>query len=117
MYIFVKFAFSVTRSDTQLLLIDLTVLGNENRIYTFVVQQGGALYFLEHVESDPSSWIYFFQHMLQPMWYYLGDGCVVTRATWRDLEAAGFSEIQLRHIEAPQVTFMIKPHILGYAIK
>ncbi|XP_029543612.1 thiol S-methyltransferase TMT1A-like [Oncorhynchus nerka] len=82
-----------------------------------ILRKGGALYFLEHVESDPSSWIYFFQHMLQPMWYYLGDGCMVTRATWRDLEAAGFSEIQLRHIEAPRVTFMIKPHILGYAIK
>uniref|UniRef100_UPI003AAAF56E thiol S-methyltransferase TMT1A-like n=1 Tax=Centroberyx gerrardi TaxID=166262 RepID=UPI003AAAF56E len=82
-----------------------------------ILRTGGAFYFLEHVVSDPSSWTYFFQHVLQPMWYYLGDGCVITRATWKDLEAAGFSELHLKHIDAPQVTFTIKPHIMGYAIK
>ncbi|XP_071775552.1 thiol S-methyltransferase TMT1A-like [Centroberyx gerrardi] len=81
-----------------------------------ILRPGGAFYFMEHVLADPSSWTYFFQHVLQPAWYYFGDGCVLTRATWEDLEAAGFSEIKLRHIEAP-LTFMIKPHIIGYAIK
>lgn len=79
--------------------------------------QGGAFYFLEHVVSEPSTWTYFFQHVLEPLWYYLGDGCMVTRATWRDLEAAGFSEIHLRHIDAPEVTPIIRPHIMGYCIK
>ena len=78
--------------------------------------QGGAFYFLEHVVAEPSSWTYFCQHVLQPMWYYFGDGCMLTRATWTDLEAAGFSELKLRHIEAP-LTFLIKPHIVGYAVK
>ncbi|XP_062322005.1 N6-adenosine-methyltransferase TMT1A-like [Osmerus eperlanus] len=82
-----------------------------------ILKPGGALYFLEHVVSDPTTWTYFLQHVLQPLWYYLGDGCVVTRATWKDLEAAGFSKLKLKHIEAPQVTLMIRPHILGYAIK
>ena len=79
--------------------------------------QGGAFYFLEHVVSDPSSWTYFFQHVFEPLWYYLGDGCMVTRSTWKDLEAAGFSELHLRHVEAPDVTLMIRPHIMGYSIK
>ncbi|KAM4613189.1 thiol S-methyltransferase TMT1A-like [Polymixia lowei] len=82
-----------------------------------ILKSGGAFYFMEHVVSDPSSWTYFFQHVLQPMWYYLGDGCMITRSTWKDLEAAGFSELHLRHIEAPRVTFIIRPHIMGYAIK
>lgn len=81
------------------------------------VLQGGAFYFLEHVVSDPSSWTFFFQHVLERLWFFLGDGCVVTRATWKDLAAAGFSDIHLRHIEAPDVTFLIRPHIMGYAIK
>ncbi|KAI1891175.1 hypothetical protein AGOR_G00162230 [Albula goreensis] len=81
-----------------------------------ILRPGGALYFMEHVVSDPSSWTYFFQHVLQPMWYYFGDGCEVTRATWKDLEASKFSDLRLRHIEAPLV-FMIRPHIVGYAIK
>lgn len=81
------------------------------------VLQGGAFYFLEHVVSDPSTWTYFFQQVLEHPWYYLGDGCTITRATWKDLEAAGFSVIHLRHIEAQEITFLIRPHIVGYAIK
>ncbi|KAM8757700.1 methyltransferase-like protein 7A [Acanthopagrus latus] len=82
-----------------------------------IVRPGGAFYFLEHVVSEPSTWTYFFQHVFEPLWYYLGDGCMVTRATWKDLEAAGFSEIHLRHIDAPEVTPIIRPHIMGYCIK
>ncbi|CAG5981887.1 unnamed protein product [Menidia menidia] len=82
-----------------------------------VLRTGGALYFLEHVVSDPSSWTYFFQHVFAPLWYYLGDGCTVTRATWTDLEAAGFAELHLKHIEAPEVSLMIRPHIMGYSVK
>ncbi|XP_065120955.2 thiol S-methyltransferase TMT1A-like [Paramisgurnus dabryanus] len=81
-----------------------------------VLRPGGAFFFMEHVVSDPSSWIYFFQHVLQPLWYYFGDGCETTRATWKDLEAAGFSDLQLRHIHPP-LFFLVRPHIVGYAIK
>lgn len=48
--------------------------------------------------------------------YYFGDGCETTRSTWKHLETAGFSDLQLRHIQAP-LFFMIKPHIVGYAVK
>uniref|UniRef100_H3DAQ0 Methyltransferase type 11 domain-containing protein n=1 Tax=Tetraodon nigroviridis TaxID=99883 RepID=H3DAQ0_TETNG len=81
-----------------------------------ILRPGGAFFFMEHVVADPSTWCYFFQHVLQPPWYYFGDGCQVTRETWKNLESAGFSELQLRHIEAP-LMFMIKPHIVGYAVK
>ncbi|KAI9548703.1 hypothetical protein NQZ68_003237 [Dissostichus eleginoides] len=82
-----------------------------------ILKPGGAFYFLEHVESDPSSWTFFFQHVFEPLWYYLGDGCMITKKTWRDIEAAGFSELHLKHIEAPKVSRMIRPHIMGYSIK
>ncbi|TRY54939.1 hypothetical protein DNTS_020703 [Danionella cerebrum] len=64
-----------------------------------VLRPGGALFFLEHVVSDPSSWIYFFQQVLQPLWYYLNDGCEMTRAIWKDLETAGFSNLHLSVLE------------------
>uniref|UniRef100_A0A3Q3L3L3 Methyltransferase-like protein 7A n=1 Tax=Mastacembelus armatus TaxID=205130 RepID=A0A3Q3L3L3_9TELE len=82
-----------------------------------ILKAGGAFYFLEHVVSDTSSWIYFFQCVFEPLWYYLADGCMITRATWKYLEAASFSELHLKHIEAPEVTVLIRPHIMGYAIK
>ncbi|KAL0978311.1 hypothetical protein UPYG_G00168740 [Umbra pygmaea] len=81
-----------------------------------ILRPGGALFFLEHVVADHSSWIYFFQHVLQPAWHYLGDGCSLVRATWKDLEAAGFTELKLKHIQAP-FNSLIKPHIMGYAVK
>ncbi|KAM4588341.1 thiol S-methyltransferase TMT1A-like [Odontesthes bonariensis] len=81
-----------------------------------ILRPGGAFFFLEHVVADPSTWSFFFQHVLQPAWYYFGDGCEVTRETWKYLEAAGFSELKLRHVETPLI-FMIKPHIVGYAVK
>ncbi|XP_035517047.1 methyltransferase-like protein 7A [Morone saxatilis] len=81
-----------------------------------ILRPGGAFFFLEHVVADSSTWSYFFQHVLQPVWYYFGDGCEVTRETWKHLEAAGFSELKMRHIEAPLV-FVIRPHIVGYAVK
>lgn len=81
-----------------------------------VLRPGGAFFFLEHVVSDPSTWVYFFQHVLQPFWYFFGDGCETTHTTWKDIDAAGFSDVKLRHIQAP-LFFMIKPHIVGYAVK
>ncbi|KAL6111562.1 tmt1a [Pungitius sinensis] len=81
-----------------------------------MLRPGGAFFFMEHVVADASTWSYFFQHVIQPLWHYFGDGCEVTRETWKHLEAAGFSELQLRHIEAP-LMFLIKPHIVGYAVK
>ncbi|KAM6928383.1 thiol S-methyltransferase TMT1A-like [Xenentodon cancila] len=81
-----------------------------------ILRPGGAFFFIEHVVADPSTWSYFFQHVLQPFWYYFGDGCEVTRETWKYVEAAGFSNLKLRHVEAPLI-FIIKPHIIGYAVK
>uniref|UniRef100_A0A3B4CBG8 Methyltransferase type 11 domain-containing protein n=1 Tax=Pygocentrus nattereri TaxID=42514 RepID=A0A3B4CBG8_PYGNA len=83
---------------------------------TRVLRPGGAFFFLEHVEADPSTWTYFFQHVFKPLMYYVGDGCETTRATWKHLEAAGFSDLQLRHFQAP-LFFLVRPHILGYAVK
>ncbi|XP_077386088.1 thiol S-methyltransferase TMT1B-like [Festucalex cinctus] len=81
-----------------------------------VLKTGGAFYFMEHVASKPSTWTFFFQHTLEPLWFYIGDGCTLTRATWKDLESAGFSQLHLKHFEAP-VTPLIRPHVMGYSIK
>ncbi|XP_041639131.1 methyltransferase-like protein 7A [Cheilinus undulatus] len=81
-----------------------------------ILRPGGAFFFMEHVAADPSTWTRFLQHVLQPAWYYFGDGCQVIRETWKHLESAGFSDLKLTHLEAPLV-FIIKPHIMGYAVK
>ncbi|XP_029948592.1 methyltransferase-like protein 7A [Salarias fasciatus] len=81
-----------------------------------ILRPGGGFFFMEHVTADPSTWLHFFQHVLQPLWFYFGDGCMITRETWTYLEEAGFSSLKLSHIEAPFIQ-LIKPHIMGYAVK
>ncbi|KAI4879455.1 hypothetical protein NFI96_022882 [Prochilodus magdalenae] len=81
-----------------------------------VLRPGGAFFFMEHVVADPSTWLYFFQHVFRPLMYYFFDGCDPTCATWKPLEAAGFSDLQLRHFQAP-LSAIIRPHILGYGVK
>ncbi|CAN9512245.1 unnamed protein product [Ophioblennius macclurei] len=81
-----------------------------------ILRPGGGFFFLEHVVADSSTWLYSLQHVLQPPWYYFGDGCKITRATWTNLEAAGFSQLKLSHLDAPLIN-IIKPHIMGIAVK
>lgn len=83
-----------------------------------VLRPGGAFYFIEHVASiDESSWICFFQKVLDPSWKLILDGCSVRKMTWKDLENAKFSELNLRHIIAPLSLKLVTPHIIGYAVK
>ncbi|KAM3933017.1 thiol S-methyltransferase TMT1A-like [Leptodactylus fuscus] len=83
-----------------------------------VLRPGGAFYFIEHVaDSDESSWICFFQKVLNPSWKFIFDGCSIRKTTWKDLENAKFSELNLRHITAPTSMKLINPHIIGYAVK
>ncbi|XP_053564210.1 putative methyltransferase-like protein 7A isoform X2 [Bombina bombina] len=82
-----------------------------------VLRPGGAFFFLEHVTANPTSWNYFVQVILDPTMKYLGDGCKLTKATWKYLENAKFSELKLRHIQAPFKWNPVRPHIIGYAVK
>ncbi|XP_063300858.1 thiol S-methyltransferase TMT1A-like [Pelobates fuscus] len=83
-----------------------------------VLKPGGAFYFLEHVAStDDSTLVSYLQRILNPTWRLCLDGCDLRKTTWKDLEKAKFSELKLRHIQAPNVIKPITPHIVGYAIK
>ncbi|CAI9578938.1 unnamed protein product [Staurois parvus] len=83
-----------------------------------VLRRGGAFYFIEHVAStDESSWTSFFQKVMNPTWQLIVDGCNIRKTTWKDLEDANFSELNLRHIYAPTFLKLVNPHIIGYAVK
>ncbi|KAG8585451.1 hypothetical protein GDO81_005033 [Engystomops pustulosus] len=83
-----------------------------------VLRPGGVFYFIEHVaDTDESSWICFFQKVLNPSWKIIFDGCSIRKTTWKDLENAKFSKLNLRHINAPTSMKLINPHIIGYAVK
>lgn len=82
-----------------------------------VLKPGGVFYFIEHVAAGRSTWTYFWQQVCDPTWRYVGDGCSLLRETWKDLENAGFSELNLQHIMSPLIISVVRPHIYGYAVK
>ncbi|XP_007935995.1 methyltransferase-like protein 7A [Orycteropus afer afer] len=82
-----------------------------------VLRPGGAFYFMEHVAAKPSTWNYFWQQVLNPVWFLLFDGCHLTRESWRSLERASFSKLRLQHVQAPLSLELVRPHIFGYAVK
>ncbi len=80
-----------------------------------VLKPGGKFLFIEHVAAPRHTGLRRVQNAVRPLWQVLGDGCRPNRETWRAIEQAGFSEVQIDHF-AVQMPF-VKPHIAGYAVK
>lgn len=106
--------------DAVVCTLVLCSVENQERILQEVrrvLRPGGAFYFLEHVAAEHSTWSYFWQQVLQPVWYLLFDGCHLTRESWKAVERAGFSKVQLQRLQAPLSVALVRPHICGYAVK
>ncbi|XP_070790944.1 thiol S-methyltransferase TMT1A-like [Pituophis catenifer annectens] len=82
-----------------------------------VLRPGGAFYFIEHVAAGRSTWTYLWQQVCEPTWRHVTDGCSLLKETWKDLENAGFSKLNLEHIIAPLPPSVTGSQIYGYAVK
>lgn len=82
-----------------------------------LLSQGGVFFFWEHVAEPCGSWAFLWQQVLEPTWKHIGDGCHLTRETWRDLENAQFSELQVEQHPPPIKWLPVGPHIMGKAVK
>lgn len=106
--------------DVVVCTLVLCSVKNQDRVLQEVcrvLRPGGAFYFMEHVAAKPSSWISFWQQVLDPVWHLLFDGCYLSRESWKALERASFSTLKLQHLEAPLPWELVRPHIYGYAVK
>ncbi|XP_008567203.1 PREDICTED: methyltransferase-like protein 7A [Galeopterus variegatus] len=106
--------------DVVICTLVLCSVQNEEQILQEVLRvlrPGGAFYFMEHVAAEHSTWNYFWQQVLQPVWYLVFDGCNLTRESWKALERVSFSKLKLQHIRAPLSVEVVCPHIYGYAVK
>ncbi|EGW12540.1 methyltransferase-like protein 7B [Cricetulus griseus] len=82
-----------------------------------VLKPGGLLFFWEHVAEPRGSWAFLWQQVFEPTWKHIGDGCHLTRETWKDLEKARFSDVQMERQSPPFKWLPIGPHIMGKAVK
>ncbi|XP_072828524.1 thiol S-methyltransferase TMT1B [Vicugna pacos] len=82
-----------------------------------VLRPGGLFFFWEHVAEPRGSWAFLWQQVAEPTWKHIGDGCRLTRETWKDLESAQFSELQMERQPPPLKWLPVGPHIMGKAVK
>ncbi|XP_064607922.1 thiol S-methyltransferase TMT1B-like [Liolophura sinensis] len=61
-----------------------------------VLKPGGMFFFLEHVAAQPSTWSYCLQCFLTPVFKIIAEGCHLNRETWRNIEQAGFANLEYR---------------------
>ncbi|MCI0710695.1 MAG: class I SAM-dependent methyltransferase [Chloroflexi bacterium] len=80
-----------------------------------VLKPGGKYLFLEHVAAPEKTWMRRWQNIATPAWKIIGDGCHLNRETWKAVEMAGFSQIDIDHFKLP--VGLSGPHISGVAVK
>jgi SAM-dependent methyltransferase len=80
-----------------------------------VLRSGGQFVFVEHVAAPQGSGLRRLQNGVRPLWSFFADGCQPNRELWRQIEGAGFAQVEIEHfaISVP----IVKPHIAGRAIK
>lgn len=82
-----------------------------------VLKPGGALYFIEHVIAPEGTLLRRFQRILKPAWKLVADGCMPDRDTGRLIQSAGFSSVDITPFAISLPINLIRPHIMGKAIK
>ena len=93
-----------------------------------VLRPGGKFFYMEHIiDDDPSLGL--LQKLLTQsgFWPFAFDGCCVDRATDKNVEAAGFGEVNQKKYDLPAkpdsplffkvVRTFIKSHVMGVATK
>lgn len=80
-----------------------------------VLKPGGTFLFIEHVAAPEHSFLRTVQRSIKPIWKWMADGCHPDRETWKAVENAGFSRVEIEHFRLPLA--VIGPHIIGTAVK
>jgi ubiquinone/menaquinone biosynthesis C-methylase UbiE len=79
-----------------------------------VLKPGGKFVFIEHVAAPAETGSRRWQSFIRPAWKLGADGCNPDRETWKTIENAGFSQVQIEHfhLDLP----IVGPHIAGVAV-
>jgi SAM-dependent methyltransferase len=81
-----------------------------------VLRPGGTFVFCEHVAAPQGTWMRRIQRALAPLTRRCDDGCDPGRETWRAIERAGFTHVDLDWFTIPPRCSVYNPCIAGRAI-
>jgi SAM-dependent methyltransferase len=82
-----------------------------------ILKPSGKFVFIEHVKARENSTLALIQNLLHKPWYYCFEGCHTNRDIRPEIEAAGFSELQIEDYNLYSAIIPITPQIRGIAIK
>jgi ubiquinone/menaquinone biosynthesis C-methylase UbiE len=80
-----------------------------------VVKPGGAFLFFEHVASPPGTFTRRLQEFTSPLTRRFDSGCDPSRETWKAIEAAGFSDVDIRWYATRGLQTIFRRYIAGGA--
>jgi ubiquinone/menaquinone biosynthesis C-methylase UbiE len=82
-----------------------------------VLRPNGRFVFIEHVAAEKGTWMRRFQRLMRAPQRVIGDGCHPDRETWKAIERAGFSSVEIAHLRMPIPMPVLQPHIVGTATR
>ncbi len=80
-----------------------------------VLKPGGVFLFMEHVAAPQHTFSRIIQRWIKPFWKKMADGCHPDRETWKAIETAGFSQVNIDHFRLRLP--IVGPQITGKAVK
>jgi ubiquinone/menaquinone biosynthesis C-methylase UbiE len=81
-----------------------------------VIKPGGAFLFFEHVASPPGTFTRRLQEFISPLTRRFDSGCDPSRETWKAIEAAGFSDVDMRWYTMRGLQTIFRHYIAGGAL-
>ena len=82
-----------------------------------ILKPGGRFLFIEHVAAPAGTLLRQVQSGIRPLWQIIGDGCCPDRNIEQALQESGFSRMTCEAFDGPVPIAVVKPHIIGIAIK
>lgn len=81
-----------------------------------VLKPGRPYLFFEHVASPPGTFTRWLQETTSPLTRRFDSGCDPGRETWKAIEAAGFSDVDLRWYSTRGLQTIFRRYIAGRAV-
>lgn len=102
---------------STLVLCSVQDMGLTIREIKRILVDGGSFYYVEHIGYKEGTWSHTLQRAIQPLWSVVSDGCHLTRDVPMYVEFIGFREIYENVYYPSGLPYLVRPTLVGKAVK